>query len=304
VVRRLLLLLTAAVALGVVAGLLLQSRNDQGAPPARGRTMTISTSVEPRVQLFGDPVAARIDLLFDRRRVLPAANKIRIDAPFRPYEVLGKPTIERAESGDLVHLRYTYRLLCLDRRCTTGGPRTDVQLPPPRVFYSLADIRERANDSAEWPTLSVASQLARADLQQARWRANRDLPAVSYAIAPGTLAVLLAVAAVLTLLSAAAVGAPLFARERAVSEWDGAAAEDGLPPLEHALAIVRRVFDSGEVSDRRRALERLSRELGRAGEPELAERARGLAWSPDPPSPGEVDMLAADVHTANGSGPP
>ena len=213
------------------------------------------------------------------------------------------PKVERAESGDLVHLRYTYRLLCLDRRCATGSPRTDVALPPLRVFYSLADIRQRANDSAQWPTVSVASQLARADLQQARWRANRDLPAVSYAIAPGTLAVLLAVAGVLALLGAATVGAPLVARERAAPEWDGAAAEDGLPPLEHALATVRRVFDSGEVPDRRRALERLSRELGRAGEPHLAERARGLAWSPEPPSPDEVETLAADVSAANGSGP-
>jgi hypothetical protein len=303
VVKRLLLLLAAAVALGVVAGLLLQSRNDQGSPPARGRTMTISTSVEPRVQLFGDPVTARIDLLFDRRRVLPAANKIRIDAPFRPYEVLGKPTIETAESGDLVHLRYTYRLLCLDRRCATGSPRTDVALPPVRVFYSLAEVRQRANDSAEWPTVGVASQLARADLKEARWRANRDLPAVSYSIAPGMLAVLLAVAGVLALLGAATVGAPLLATERAGREWDGAAAEDGLPPLERALAAVRLVFDSGDVPDRRRALERLSRELGNAGEAELAERARGLAWSPDPPSPGEVDTLAADVRAANGSGP-
>jgi hypothetical protein len=302
VVRRLLLFLAAAVALGVVAGLLLQSGTDQGSPPARGRTMTISTSVEPRVQLFGDPVEARIDLLFDRRRVLPAANKIRIEAPFSPFEVVDAPTVERAESGDLVHLRYTYRLLCLDRRCATGSPRTDVQLPAVRVFYSLADIRQRANDSAQWPTVSVASQLTRADLQQARWRANRDLPAVSYAIAPGTLAALLALAAVLALLGAAGVGAPLFAAKR-VAPVLGPDAEDGLPPLDRALAAVRRVFDSGEVPDRRRALERLSRELGLAGEPQLATRARELAWSPEPPSPDEVDALAADVHAVNGTGP-
>ena len=113
------LLLAAAVALGVAAGLVLQSRNDSGAAPARGRTMSISTSVEPRVQLFGDPVTARVDLLFDRRRVLPAADKIRIEAPFRPFEVVDPPTVERAESGDLVHLSYTYRLICLDRRCAS-----------------------------------------------------------------------------------------------------------------------------------------------------------------------------------------
>ena len=298
--KRVLLLLTAAVALGAVAGLLLQSRNGSGSAPESGRTMRISTSVAPRVQLFGDPVTARIDLIFDRRRVLPAANKIRIEAPFGPFEVVGPPKVGRAESGDLVHLRYTYRLLCLDRRCTTGGPRTDVQLPPVRVFYSLAEIRERANDSAEWPTVSVASQLSRADLQQARWRANRNLPAVSYAIAPGALAALLAAAAVLMLLAAALVGRPLVAWERVPAEPDGAAAEDGLPPLDRALATVRRVFDAGELPDRRRALERLSRELGHAGEPELAARARGLAWSPEPPAPEEVDAL---VHAVNGSRP-
>jgi len=93
--------------------------------------MSISTSVEPRVQMFGDPVTARIDLLFDRRRVSPSADKIRIDAPFGPYEIVDGPKLERAESGELVHLRYTYRLLCLDRGCATGGPRTDVQLPRP-----------------------------------------------------------------------------------------------------------------------------------------------------------------------------
>jgi len=302
VVKRVLLLLTAAVALGAVAGLLLQSRNGSGSAPASGRTMRISTSVEPRVQVFGDPVTARIDLLFDRRRVLPAANKIRIEAPFRPFEAVDAPKVERAESGDLVHLRYTYRLLCLDRRCATASPRTDVQLPPVRVFYSLADIRQRANDSAQWPTLSVASQLTRADLQQARWRANRDLPSVSYAIAPGTLAALLAFAALLALHAAAAVGAPLFAVKRVAPDGDTPAVEDGLPPLDRALVAVRRVFDSGEVPDRRRALERLSRELGRAGEPQLATRARELAWSPDLPSPDELDALAADVRATNGSG--
>ena len=293
------LLLAAAVAVGVVAGLLLQSRNDSGATPARGRTMSISTSVEPRVQLFGDPVTARVDLLFDRRRVLPGANKIRIEAPFPPFEVVDAPTVERAESGDLVHLSYTYRLICLDRRCATASPRTDVQLAPLRVFYSLADIHRRANDSAQWPNVSVASQLTRADLQQARWRASRDLPKVSYSIAPGMLAALLGLAAVLALLGAAVVGAPLFAAKRVAPEL-GPEAEDGLPPLDLALAAVRRVFDSGEGPDRRRALERLSRELGRVGEPQLAARARELAWSPDPPSPGEVDAL---VHAVDGSRP-
>ncbi len=302
-VKRVLPFVAAAVALGVVAGLLVRSGNNRSSPPVQGRTMTISTSFDPRVQMFGDPVTARIDLLFDRRRVLSAANKIRIDAPFDPYEIIAGPTLERVESGDLVHLRYTYRLVCLDRRCATGGPRTDVQLPPLRVFYSLAAIRQRANDSAEWPTLSVASQLTRADLRQASWRANRDLPAVSYAIAPGALGALFAAASLVALLGAAVVGAPLFAREPASLARDDVAAEDGLPPLERALAIVSRVFNVGDVPDRRRALERLSRELGVAGEPDLAARARGLAWSPEPPSLEEVVELAADVRAANGSGP-
>jgi hypothetical protein len=302
VVKRVVLFLAAAVALGVVAGLLLRSGDDRrSAAPVRGRTMTISTSVEPRVQMFGDPITARVDLLFDRRRVLPAASKIRIEAPFRPYEILDGPKLDRSESGDLVHLRYAYRLVCLDRRCTAGGARTDVQLPPVRVSYSLADIRQRANDSAQWPTVGVASQLARADLQQARWRADRDLPAVSYSIAPGTLGLLLAAASLLALLGAAAVGAPLLSRER--TSPHEAVAEDGLPPLDRALATVRRVFDAGEVPDRRRALEGLSRELVVAGEPELAARARGLAWSPAPPSPDDVDVLADDVRAANGSRP-
>jgi len=40
--------------------------------------------------------------------------------------------------------------------------------------------------------------------------------------------------------------------------------------------------------------------LGRVGEPQLAAHAQALAWSPEPPSPDEVDAL---VHAVNGNRP-
>jgi hypothetical protein len=315
-VKRVVLLLLGAAVVGVAAGLIvLATRGDEtgasraprrdvvGSFQGQRRTMTISTSIEPRTHLFGDPIVARVDLLFGRDRVDPDPKKIRIDAIFRPYTQLGSPTVERHDEGDLVHLRYVYRLTCLERPCTAGGAQTEIQLPPVRVDYSLRDIRQRANDSAEWPPVTVASRLARFDVQQARWRANLDLPGVSYAIAPGTLAVLLGSGALLALLAAGALGAWLVATTRRRAVVDEALVDPGAPPLERALALVRRTFDEGDGPDRRRALERLSRELGRAEQPELAERARRLAWSSEPPSPGAVDALADDVATTNGSGP-
>ncbi len=50
-------------------------------------------------------------------------------------------------------------------------------------------------------------------------------------------------------------------------------------PLERALDLALRA-DGGDSPDRRRALERVARELGSAGRSDLADEARALAWYP------------------------
>jgi hypothetical protein len=66
--------------------------------------------------------------------------------------------------------------------------------------------------------------------------------------------------------------------------------------LERALAGLLASSSNGGGDERRMSLERLARELAATGRPELAARARRLAWSPRPVAGDEVDLLAADVR--------
>ena len=70
---------------------------------------------------------------------------------------------------------------------------------------------------------------------------------------------------------------------------------DARPPLVRALDAARLASLNGAVPERRRALERVARELTALGETELAARARTLAWSPDGASRQAVEDLARDA---------
>jgi hypothetical protein len=76
------------------------------------------------------------------------------------------------------------------------------------------------------------------------------------------------------------------------------AAVEDVPPLERALALAREASVNGSGADGRKALERLARELGRAGLEELGGRARRLAWSPAAPTAAAVEELAGAVRAA------
>ncbi len=59
---------------------------------------------------------------------------------------------------------------------------------------------------------------------------------------------------------------------------------DRLGSAERALVLTRRAAGRDDPGRRRTALERLGRELGRRGSPELADEATRLAWSESPPA--------------------
>jgi len=296
---RVVALALAAVATGVIVGVLvLGRRTDETEPPGRfDRTITILPSLEPRVHLFGDQVTGHLDLRFDKRRVDP--GKIFVDALFRPYEQVGPERRTRRDVGDIVFMRISYPLQCLARACSPGGPRRQIRLPPIRVQYVLRDVRARSTGTAEWPAVDVASRLAAFDIQEARWRADLDPPAVTYRAAPGWLAVGLGGSALLLALAGCLLAWRLL--ERRPEEEAAAVRVETRPPLERALEHVGLTSANGAVPARRRALERLARELERVEEPALATRARRLAWAPATPEPNEVERLTADVRDATGA---
>ena len=67
-----------------------------------------------------------------------------------------------------------------------------------------------------------------------------------------------------------------------------------LSPLERAVVLVERA--PAESPEKRKALELLSHELSRSGEPELAVAAKQLAWAEPTPLPTLTQPLTLDVR--------
>jgi hypothetical protein len=289
----------AAVATGVIVGVLVLGRgsNETPAPSRFDQTVSIRASLEPRVHLFGDPVTAHIDLRLDKRRVRP--ENIVVDALFRPYEQVAPVRRERRDVGDTVLMRFSYPLQCLARACAPGAQRRQIRFPPIRVQYVLRDFRARGTTTAEWPPVDVASRLSAFDIQEASWRAALEPPGLTYRVSPGVLAAALGGAALLLALAACLLGWRLL--ERRPQEAEEEVPVESRPPLERALEHIGVVSANGATPERRRALERLARELDRVEQPTLSARARRLAWAPGNPDWSEVERLTADVRETTGA---
>jgi hypothetical protein len=296
---RVVALALAALAAGTIIGVLLLARvDDETDRPGRfDRTIAVRTSIEPRVHLFGDPVTAHVDLRFDKRRVRP--DNIVLDVLFRPYEQIGPERRERSDVGDSARLRISYPIQCLSRACSPGGPRREVRFPPVRVSYVLRDVRARAVDTAEWPPVDVASRLGQFDIQEARWRADLDPPRVTYRATPGWMVAGLGGGALIFGLGACLLAWRLL--ERRPEEEGEAVPVETRPALDRALEHVGLASANGAVPERRRALERLARELEGVEQPSLAARARRIAWAPSDPDRAEIERLTADVRGATGA---
>jgi hypothetical protein len=293
-------LVLAAVVVGAVAGVIVLQQNgedeagpgiSEGLDPGFGfeRTIRLVTSITPRTHLFGDAVVAEADLVLDPRRVDP--DTVRIDADFDPYQQVGSPRRLRSNGDDLVRLRFQYTLRCMTAGCAPVAARKQTTMPIGQMVYRLAG--ERIVDSFDWPPIGTASRITPIDLEEARWRADlRRLPEVSYRVAPGVLGAVLAGAAVL--LALAAGGLALFllpARARHVAEEE----VPTISPLERALAAVGELSANGATPEQRKALERLARELGRAGLSELATRT-------ERPRSEDLSQLRGDVEDELGRG--
>ena len=243
--------------------------------------------------LFADPLRASVHVLVDRHRVDPA--RIGFTTSFEPYVHVGPAHVARHDTGPVTELTYSAELICLTSACLSKQPGDSVRLqfPPVEVFYTPKSGGRRTLRFG-WPALAVGSRTSPVDLAgadpfvQPSWRATTAPAAVTYAISPRRLRTLLFVAAGLLF----AVG--LLALLRFVQI--GKLRFRLLSPLERAVVLVERSHD--DSPEKRKALELLSRELARSGEPELALLARELAWAEPAPLPTATQPLTLDVRRA------
>ena len=302
--RRLAVPLALLAAFAVTAGgiaLVLASREGDGDDlrPLRQSLTIVSTSVRPSVHAFGEPIVAEVVLVGDAEVVRP--ETVRIDPDFAPYEAAGPGRVERVAAGSSVRWRFRYPLRCLREGCAPAGDRRTFEFPLASVAYRFQLSPGPASLIVEWPRLQVTARVDDAALARRAWRGDVSaVPAPSYRWAPGALAAALLVGTA----GFAGLGVGLARRlslRRAPATVEAGPDEAAtLAPLERALDLARAASRNGDPPDRRRALERVARELGSRGLPELEDRARALAWASGTADPDAIDDLARDARSANG----
>lgn len=303
--RRLVLLLAAALAGAVGLVALGRGSGGEDEPLLTGPRVSVRTSFSRQVHLFGDPLAAEIEVVANRRDV--DVRTLRFDTDFSPYRIVGPARRTRVDTGPTSEIRYTFTLSCLTAACVPERTNKRFEFHPLRVAYLLTArpgkryvdrFADRRFQDLDWPPVEVTSRLRAGDLAEPRFRTGlRPLPAVSYRMGPHGLAMVLLAVAVLLLFAACALLWRHLRRERprAVAE------ESGLPrlsALERALVLAEEAVANGKVAEERKALEALARELARSGQGKLARDARRLAWSEAKPSATSVDALCAEVRKA------
>jgi hypothetical protein len=308
VVRRLLVPLAGLVALVVVAGgiaLVLDARgNDSGSPLSKPRaSMTVvATSVRPAAHHFGEPVVAELVVVADKSLVDPGS--VRVNPDFTPYEPIGPRTVDRMETATSVRWRFRFPLRCLRQACAPDGARRTIDFPGTGVVYRFRSAQGPSSVLVDWPSFEVTARVPDDALAPEEWRADvTSLPAVTYRRSTTTLtAGLLGGSLVFALIGVGLVW--WLARPKEPEQLDALEDEaQQLTPLERALQVACEAARDDDSPERRKALERVARELGAGGYADLADRARALAWASGAASPVAVDELARDTRAATNGDP-
>jgi hypothetical protein len=288
-------LVVAAVVLGLLVAFLWRITNEESrAPEELASQILIQTRITPRVHGLGDRIEAELVVLADTSVVNPDSIRPLID--YEPYDRIGDVQRTVTQEGSVARFSYRYPLMCLAEACAPSEETPVTQLPTGTVFYRFRQAPRPVGREIEWPQMTLLKRATGEEVEDGRWRV--DAPAitpVSYRFSPGWLAALLFGASLAFLLVAVAIVWQVVERRR---EPEAEPVLDMRPPLERALDAARLASLNGAVPERRRALERVARELTALGEEELAVRARTLAWSPDGASRQAVEDFAHDARAA------
>lgn len=277
----------------------------------QGRAFGSSRALTPTTHFFGDTVRARVEVRIDRRVLDP--DRLRVEAAFRPYELVGEVELDRRDLGHYTRLRYEYSLRCLTLACIpeqletelgsregARGERLTFRFPPGQIRYDDPSGEfPGVLQSVSWPPLTSVSRLneAQSEAEFPFLATPEALPASSYRASPALVVGGLLLAGLALLSWPARLGLrawrgrrPLVVEEEAPS----------VSPLEQALLLVEWARERPGGDDRRRSLEVLADELERAGAATLSGQATQLAWSRDEPSPEAVSALLERVREDDG----
>ncbi len=189
--------------------------------------------------------------------------------------------------------------------CIPVGQASPLELGSVQATVSAPGALEgqRTVFRSEWPLLVVFSRFAAVGFEDAQnaeapWRADLvSLPALSYRVSPPLLVGILLSLSLLLVVGAAALAYTAWPRREPEPEPEPEPeALPSLTPLEQALALLEESARVDGAGEQRRALELVAEELDAYGDPDLAGKARVLAWSPDVPGIEQTNALAAQVR--------
>jgi hypothetical protein len=265
-----------------------------GGPAARpAAPFSATTSLSARSVAFGDPLAARLDVLVDPAAVDP--HSVDVKPHFGAYRITGTTVQSTHGTGELIS--YRYALECLAAGCVPASSRVEQRFRPAVVSYRTS-TGETVTRSVAWPSYQLSSRVTAADRRSPATSLRFDpaLPAPSYRISPGTLRAVLTALAALLAVAAAALAWLALGRRGSVRR-----AGPSVSRLQQALQAVRASSANGRPAERRKALGWLGRELRTVERPAEADEARRLAWSETAPTPRAAGDFAEQIETAGGA---
>jgi hypothetical protein len=257
-----------------------------------------TASITPPVQLFGDPVTARVSVIADTTRV--DAAKLQVTATFAPFVPVGEPREIHTGSGRYVQTTWIWKLRCLTVACIPtslssdaynefGFPRAQVQGPGLHGTTTYAT-------GTFFPSVRVLSEISPREKALILLKGNVQwlyqlAPASgdSYTLPPVLVFWLAVALAGLSAAAALVLAARWMLRRRAPL----AATRTAIPAsyLERALALFFWANARGDETLQRKALERVADELP-LDVVELSEITRELAWSAETPGGEEVEAIS------------
>jgi hypothetical protein len=242
---------------------------------------TMRAQLVPAQVEFGDELTARIVATVASKD----AGKVHIAQSLAPLTQLGAPMLRIEREGSVAVVVQTTQAACLTQACVTDSGTSTVKLLPARVTVGST------TSSVAWPQLTVQGRVTKAavDASKTALRADSSPPAVTFRVAPNTLAWLLAAgAALLAALAIAGAGGELM---RAAARRRPA-----VDPLQRALTLAREA-EGRSPPDRRVALDLLARVLGRTSSDAISD----TAWSAPEPSPSALSAIVDEVERERGA---
>ena len=262
------------------------------------RNVVARASISPKVHLFGDTLAAQLDLRVNRERIDPAT--VVVDAPFTPYRATDELRVTRTDVDGVTRLRYTAELRCLEEACVPPGLRRTYRVPQARISYTTRRGEKRTL-RVRWPAISISSRLEQRDLTPRNPFTGPVLearlpspPEVTYRVRPVVAIVASLGLAALLAVAAAALILPALRRPEPEPAPEPPRLE--LPPLRRALVGLEWALRDGNVPEQRKALELLAEELETRDHRDLARSAGVLAWGPEPPRREAMTALCEQVR--------